>query len=163
MKLLKNKLNNIHYLILMVKKIAQVFNDTYDDEVEIEPLPIKTESDILRYYTDANSYEELQLVYDAIEDFNVDMKIAEYNILIYELYKDVVEPWIYKECPTHIFDTGLHNSQMTRFIDYVYNNTIRGKELKIVQNIYEKYLDKLQKEELESVKIITKKQSKETV
>lgn len=138
----------------MVKKVAQVFNDTYDDEEELEPLQIKTESDILKYYTDANSNEELQLVYDAIEDFNIEKKILEYNDVIYQLYKDVVEPWISKECPTHIFDTGLHNSQMTRFMQYVYNNTYKGKELNIVQNIYDKYLDKLKSEELEKERLI---------
>lgn len=126
----------------MVKKVTPIFNDTYDDEEVIEPLKIKSTYDILNHYSDATTEDEIQLVHDAIVEFDVETKISEYNELLYNLYKDVVEVWIYDNAPTHIFDTGLHNSLMVNFIDYVYKNTIKGMHLDIIYKIYTKYLEK---------------------
>jgi len=127
----------------MVKKTAPIFNDTYDDDsIELEPLIIKNETDIIYHYNDALTVDEMDLVHMAVINFEVDDKISEYNAELYDLYKSVVEEFVQIECPTHIFDTGLHNSLMTNFIDYAYYNSDKGQELEFIKKIEDDFLEK---------------------
>ena len=127
----------------MVKKTIPIFNDTYDDEVELKPLKIKSEADIVHYYESCEDGTDLDLVYDATIEFKIDNKIEEYKNDIYTIYKNVVEEFVENEAPTHIFDTGLHNNLMVNFIDYVYYNSKKGYELEYVKEIENEYNIKL--------------------
>lgn len=137
----------------MVKKTAPIFNDTYDDYIEPEPLNIKTTSDIIYYYENAVSEDDLDLVYDAVLDFNIDIKIENFHNDIHSIYKDVIEEFIYHDAPTHIFDTGLHNNLMTNFIEYVYTNSIKGNELNYVKEIEDEYNEKQREIYIKSLEI----------
>lgn len=136
----------------MSKKVPPVFNDTYDDYVELPPLNIKTETDIIGYYNSAETFEELQLVYDAVDKFNVDSKISDYNEVIYDLYKNSFEYFINIETPTHIFDKGIYGNLIGHFTDYVYYNSKKGRELEFIKGIEDEYNKKLEIERQELIK-----------
>ena len=87
-----------------------------ENDEEIIPLKIKDETNIIYYYDRVETEYDLDLVYDAILTFDIERKISDYREIIYGIYKNVVEKFINDEAPTHIFDTGLHNDQMTKFI-----------------------------------------------
>jgi hypothetical protein len=121
-------------------------NAVYDDEEEHEPeeLKIKTEDDIIKYYLDETV--DKQLVYDAVEKFNVHMVIDDYKDKLQSLAYECFETFIKDEAPTHIFDTGLYNNRTCNFIDFVYNYSTKGQNLNIILQIQDEYDKKIELE-----------------
>jgi hypothetical protein len=123
-----------------MSKVYKTFTEVNDDEEEIEPLKIKDEGDIIYYYTNVQSETDMDLVYEAVLDFEIERKIDDYRESIYQIYKNAFEVFLYDEVPTHIFDTGLLNNSMVNFINCIYYSSNKGKDLEIVLKIYHKYL-----------------------
>lgn len=147
MKHLKNNLFTLiikiifKYAILNIIIMMSDYEDSsdYSDNENSEPITItyKTETDLIKLYNIATNPDDLEMVLEAIEDFNIEQKIDEYKEKLYHLYKNVVEVFINDENPTHIFDTGFHNNMMVNFIDCIYYNSIKGKEYEYLNYIYE--------------------------
>lgn len=122
----------------------QAFVD--DENEELYEIEIKNESDIIKQYVNCDSDEMLQAIYVAVDNYNIEQKINDYKEQIYQIYKNAFEEFMNNEAPTHIFDTGLHNNMMVNFIDCVYKNSKKGKELEYVLSIQRKYDKKIENE-----------------
>lgn len=124
------------------------------DEIEEEKivLRIKNESNIISYYEKCKTEKEFDAIYEFVDNYNIEQKIDEYKEQIYEIYKFGFEDFMKNESPTHIFDTGLHNNIMVNFIECVYKNSSKGKELEYVLSIQQKYDNKLKDEDENKLK-----------
>lgn len=123
-----------------MSQLYETFDEENEEWIQPTPLKIKNEVDIIRYYNNIVTDLDLHLVYDTLEEFDIETKISTYRELIYKIYKDAFEEFLYNESPTHIFDTGLHNEQMIKFIDCIYYSSSKGKDLEFILNIYFEYL-----------------------
>ena len=119
-------------------------NAIYDDEDNTEPIVLepKNETELISMYREAKTEDELDAVYDATLDFNVDFKISQYKDQLNELYSECFEEFMNRECPTHIFDTGLYNNRCSAFIECIYTNSEKGKQLNFISTIQQEYFEK---------------------
>ena len=119
----------------------------YDDEIEeVEELEFKDECDIINFYYDEN-INRLS-VYEAVDKFNVDYKISEYREQLMDLAIECFDKFIVDEAPTHIFDVGIYNNRVAKFVEFVYYNSNKGRNLEIILQIQNEYDEKLEIERI---------------
>lgn len=135
-----------------MSKCWETLQIAYDDEDdECVELEFKNEVDIINYYYNPNI--DRQLVYDAVDKFNVDIKISDYRDQLMNLAIECFDKFITEEAPTHIFDTGLYENRVAKFIEFVYDNSEKGKNLDIISQIQNEYDEKLEIERLKEEKL----------
>lgn len=128
-------------------------NNFIDEDEEEFTFIIKNESDIIKYYNNCGSDEEMNALYIAIDEYNIESKIEKYKEQIYIMYKECFEEFMEIENPNDIFNTGLHNNMMAKFIEHVYFNSDKGHDLEFVLKIQEEYDMKLELERINEEKI----------
>jgi hypothetical protein len=91
---------------------------------------------LLAFQRRARSTEQITDFMSMTFAFDPETRLCEFRDQIGVMYDRVIHEYIERECPEHIFNTGLYNNKRADFIEYVTSTSKRGRDLRKLVTLY---------------------------